>query len=291
MRARLVKWLLYSVVTGVTVFILFVGLASFFLHQQSTLRIFPHVTRILEFPLEASVGEVYAFDPNPPNFSSRPSRIFLNDAVGTQELSFPEGWFLELIINDNASHDLSFLRTLDADLIATISLSGTSVRDESLSNLSHLVDLQVIKLDTTPITGAGLIYFSDLPKLIFISLYNSQIQDSELIHLESLPGLRFLYLNNTDISDLGLTHVGKLTKLERLGLRNTDISDRGIAELQNLLELRDLDLGSTNFSDEGIIYLQNMTKLHTLTVDSASISESGREQIELLPSLILLRLR
>jgi hypothetical protein len=121
--------------------------------------------------------------------------------------------------------------------LSFLSLSFTSVTDDSLSSIAELADLE------------GL------------SLLGNNITDKGLKSLERLRNLSYLCLAGTKISDAGLRHLSGMKNLSGLDLVKTQVSDAGIVQLSAVKGLRTLSIASTKVTPQGEEALRNALPL------------------------------
>lgn len=86
-----------------------------------------------------------------------------------------------------------------ADRVIWLNLSGQEIKDEDLSALRNMENLQRLRLDNNPLTNAGLSFLSILEKLESINLYNTEIDQRALAKLAQFPALKKVYLWRTNI--------------------------------------------------------------------------------------------
>ncbi|MBN71761.1 MAG: hypothetical protein CME32_21070 [Gimesia sp.] len=202
-------------------------------------------------------------------------------------------------------------------VIDAINLREKNLKDPELAPLAHLKKLEVLYLDSNPISDTALQYFSELPLLNTLSLPKTKITGDGVNHLENLTklltldlesakvtngGLKnignlnsLLSLNIADganIDDAGLAHLAGLTKLKKLfAQRNPDITDEGMKHLQGMQELELLSLGSTGITDVGLKQIAGHEKLNRLEIYNTQITDTGLEQLAKLKNLSLLALQ
>jgi hypothetical protein len=147
--------------------------------------------------------------------------------------------------------------------VVEVDLSGTTVRDQDLSRLKSLVELQQLNLSQTRITGGG------------------------LVQLRGLRHLSQLFLNNTFLGDANLADVGRLTQLQTLSLGSTLVTDRGLVHLKPLTGLRILRLNGTKVTGVGLKPLIGLKNLENIAIRP---SDAGLKELKRFPKLHWLRL-
>ncbi|WP_417383137.1 protein kinase domain-containing protein [Gimesia sp.] len=202
-------------------------------------------------------------------------------------------------------------------VIDAINLREKNLKDPALAPLANLKKLEVLYLDSNPITDTTLQYFSELPLLTTLSLPKTKMTGDGLKYLAGLSklvtldlegsaitnnGLKdsgqlqsLLSLNiavNPEIDDAGLAHLAALTGLKKLfAHRNPDITDEGLKHLQGMKELELLSLGSTGITDVGLKQIAEFEKLKRLEIYNTRITDTGLEKLAKLKDLNLLALQ
>lgn len=106
------------------------------------------------------------------------------------------------------------VRSLDIPSLQSLSIGGTSVTDQGLSNISKLGSLQSISLDHTKITGKGLQKLSSLQSLRYISLSGTDINENDLAELLPCQNLNVIILEKTMVTDGVFELLEKFQKLQ-----------------------------------------------------------------------------
>jgi hypothetical protein len=114
--------------------------------------------------------------------------------------------------------DAGFVHVRDLSQLTTVVLAHCKATDETLGNLCHLTQLEVLIVNNT----------LNAPK-------TAAITDAGLARLASLRGLTRLELNASNVTDAGIVDLTGLSKLAYLSLVGTEMSDDGIAELKKEL--------------------------------------------------------
>ncbi len=232
--------------------------------------------RILQFPTNHSFGTIKIVR----------SKSTPLDAKGKVEI--PAGALVELIVNFDATHDLSPLKNLPPDSIYKLSLKKLEIEDAQLKyleNLTGLVDLDLeetdvsdqglrwlhklnklerLKLRASLVTGKGLVYLKPLSSLTDLSLANIAIGDEGLENLVGLKKLTGLTLSRAQMTDQGLKRIAPMSQLEKLDIEFNKISDAGIASLVGLKNLKELLLSDTLVTVNCIKYLKQFPALHQI---------------------------
>jgi hypothetical protein len=72
----------------------------------------------------------------------------------------------------------------DLDKFNALNLSGSSVTDEGIRDLSTLTELEVLDVCETAVTADGLMQLQHLPKLTFITVSDGKYSDEALAKLK-----------------------------------------------------------------------------------------------------------
>lgn len=202
-------------------------------------------------------------------------------------------------------------------VIDAINLREKNLKDPELAPLAHLKKLEVLYLDSNPIsdtalqyfgglpllntlslpktriTGDGLKYLAGLSKLVTLDMAGAAITNSGLKDIGQLQSLLSLNISvNPEIGDAGLAHLATLTGLKKIfAHRNPNITDAGLKHLQGMQELELLSLGSTGITDVGLKQIAGHEKLNRLEIYNTQITDTGLEQLAKLKNLSLLALQ
>jgi Leucine-rich repeat (LRR) protein len=207
-------------------------------------------TRIVAFPTEYSIGELFLLSPN-----HRGIRIEFGEARGN--IVVPAGKELCLQVPYPADFDPQIFTTLTPDSLAVFCWFCTSqVTNAAVAPIRHLSGLK------------GL------------ALWETGIGDETLWNLRHLLNLRWLDIGNTQVTDAGLSCLKEMEVLKELSLTDNRITDLGLWHLQKLPALNHLDLMNTAVTDEGIEILRKMTGLNYLRIYGTKISDSGYQALK-----------
>lgn len=228
--------------------------------------------RILPFPLDRSLGEVYLVDKAGKRASVEPYAEARGNVV------LPPGAYVGMVF--------AALETVDADLAALplreltpvcpeINLLSTQVTDAGLWALAGLANLQILDLADTAITDEGLAALAELTNLKNLDLSLTNVTDVGLWDLAGLTNLRDLWLNFTQVTDEGLAALGGLTNLRSLYLIGTAVTDEGLEALAGLTNLRELFLSDTAVTDAGLAALAGLTSLRALHLQNTAVTDEG----------------
>ena len=257
--------------------------------------------RVVRFPSDVSIGDVYLFDP-----SSDISSWFIYltkyqwDGPFTDfeveeikgvcgEISVHSGKNLILVVNADDKSAFSRLEELDPQALDGLLITGSIAYGECES-FKHLSRLRFLSLSRDGVTDAEMQYLADLGSLFYLDLKSSDLTDKGLSLLSSLTELRYLYLSGTKISDNGLSQVEKFPMIEYLNLDFTGITNVGLSNLIGATSLTQLSLWNTDITDEGLSHLSDLPNLEALDLSSLKITDSGLAYLVNLKSLSRLNL-
>ncbi len=131
-------------------------------------------------------------------------------------------------------------------------LSGQSITDTFMRNLSRCPHLRQIHLNDTHISDTGLVSLGGLQSLTVLHLAETNITDSGIAHLAKLPSLTSLNLSQTKITDSGMGELAKCSTLQWLAISYTRVTDRGLSQLASLPKLTALYATGTDVTDAGV---------------------------------------
>jgi hypothetical protein len=180
----------------------------------------------------------------------------------------------------------------NAGELATLSLRGPEVTDETVRGLADLTQLQDVSLVVTSVTTDGLAPLRKLHNLKALEIYECPAIDDQLFtHLEPhKQQLEMLGLYQSSLTDAGMVHIGEMRQLRWLALYDAQISDAGLAQLSELKELEELSLPRSKITDAGLHHIARLPKLKWLSLPGSSISKQGLEELARLPKLEMLSL-
>jgi Leucine-rich repeat (LRR) protein len=179
--------------------------------------------------------------------------------------------------------------------LQVLDLSSSGVADESLANLTNLVDLEELTLscfdDRRRIGDQGMRHLCKLRGLKTLNLVNADVSDDGMREIANLKSLMSVDLSGTRVTDNGMKWIGGLTAIESLRLRSTRITNKGLSHIVNLKTLTVLDISSTNVNNGTLEDLVNFPRISQLFLDDLIILDEGAVQIGLLPNLTLLHMK
>jgi len=156
---------------------------------------------ILELPAHLAIGEFLVESENDPD-----SWEWLADAKGT--IKVPKGKSIQLEVVKEQDVDFALLKRIPPQILDSMDLSQTKVRDEDLANVKRFTRLKEIDLSDTNVTNKA------------------------LEHLSSMKSLRKIWLDNTHVDDEALASLAELNKLQKLSLKDCNVTDAGIDKLK-----------------------------------------------------------
>jgi Leucine-rich repeat (LRR) protein len=266
------------------------------------LELLANLGRLVHFPLDGGIGDVYLFDRSP-DIGERvmefdaddPERGLFSDMERIDnvagDLRVPNGKYLLLVTNFDS--DFSLLSGFAADSIDGISRSALKARmkasstsfdlypeitDDTLFYLSGLKSLTYLDLSESYVTGSGLSHLSNLSSLAYLDLSGSDLTDTGLAHLSSLKSLRMLRLARLNLTDEGLSHLSGLTSLIDLdlGWPGQGVTDDCLSHISNLTSLTNLNLAmAMNITDLGLRFLSRLTSLTSLEFFRTRVTGTG----------------
>lgn len=156
---------------------------------------------ILELPAHLAIGEFLVESESDPD-----SWEWLADAKGT--IKVPKGKSIQLEVVKEQDVDFALLKRIPPQVLDSMDLSQTKVRDEDLANVKRFTRLKEIDLSDTNVTNKA------------------------LEHLSSMKSLRKIWLDNTHVDDEALASLAELSKLQKLSLKDCNVTDAGIDKLK-----------------------------------------------------------
>lgn len=100
-----------------------------------------------------------------------------------------------------------------------VMLKEVRLRERNVAQLSSLVNLEVLYLETNDIDGQWLSHLSKLSKLQELAIRFNDIQDDDLRYLQTLTNLKELYLDGTPVTTAGLSDLVLRTNLQHISWR------------------------------------------------------------------------
>jgi hypothetical protein len=230
--------------------------------------------RILQFPTNHSFGTIKIM-----KFKIAPL-----DAKGKVEI--PAGARVELIVDFDATHDLSPLKNLPPDALYKLTLKKLEIDDTQLKNLENLTGLVDLDLEETDVSDEGLRWFHKLNKLDRLKLRATLVTGKGLVHLKPLTSLSDLSIANDSIGDEGLENLVGLKKLTSLNLSRSRVTDQGLKRLAPMSQLHKLDIEFNKVTDSGIASLVSLKNLRELLLSDTLVTAGCIKYLQQLPSLI-----
>ncbi len=156
---------------------------------------------VLELPSHLAIGEFLVESDSDPD-----SWEWLADAKGT--IRVPRGKSIQLEVSKGSDVDFALLKRIPPQILDSMDLSETLVKDEDLVNVKRFTRLKELDLSGTKVTAKA------------------------LEHLSSMKSLRKLWLDNTLIGDDGLSPLADMSKLQKLSLKETKVTGQGVDKLK-----------------------------------------------------------
>jgi len=244
--------------------------------------------RVLRFPGDRPVGQIHVQNEGTgrklaswfhwAGINGLPGTpwVYFGEAQG--DVRVPAGTWVQLTVNVDSWHDLTWLTKLRPDDLYGLGFACTDQRvkpgDARLKSVTHLTGLKKLALDNTDVTDWGMKMLAGLPSLESLSL-NAKVTDRSIAHVASLSSLKRLYFpGDTKVTSAGLKHISRLTDLEELYL-GQGIGDAGLAHLRGLPKLKYLAVYGPGFTDAGIVHLAKMRSLKKLEIGSSQVTDKG----------------
>lgn len=159
--------------------------------------------------------------------------------------------------------------------LTKLDLSGSSITSDGLKSLPQFTLL--VELNLSQMKGlkdSDLQFVGQLPNLEVLLLESTPISDAGLAHLTSLKKLKTLNLQQTSITDAGFLHLKLLTVLESLNVSQTGINGSGFKVFYPR-GLRVIEAHHTSFATEGFNHIANSKTLESLIVAEASVVDNN----------------
>lgn len=255
--------------------------------------------RILHFPAEYSLGELYVQDD-----SDLQNGLWFNPfydvacwdllAQATGDVSVPAGKRVTLVVNQEAWQKpemLAPLQDLDPNDLYALDLSNAwppvgPATDRCIPYIQHLTGLRQLNLGDSAITQNGLKKLSGMVYLerIVVPEYLTNGGLATLVQMKSLTSIR---LRQNRISDNAFALLADLPNLKELQLLGDNLTDEGLACLPQLTHLEFLLLGAGKgpFSTKGYAYISQIPNLRTLWIDSHDCADEKLAQLTCHPKL------
>ena len=188
-------------------------------------------------------------------------------------------------VNDHGLNILAEQRTPLERLVLAWTRGITNAGLLSVSQISTLVDLELVRL--REISSAGLAYLAFLPSLRRLSLeWCDTVEGSDLGKITTLSELRLAWCDG--ISDVGAATVSSLPSLRLLDLAScVRVTDLAIAQFTKLCNLSSLNLSYCRYiTDSSLNVLASMPSLQVLLLDACDrITDRGLRHLCSSPSL------
>lgn len=157
----------------------------------------------------------------------------------------------------NQSIDTSLLKDIvQMRYLRELFLQNCRLLDGDILALRPSSSLTRIELEQNPITDKAVLHLSQLPFLEVLDLQSCPITDVSLRALgKNCPQLWQLRLDDTLVSNSGLKSLSQSSRLRILGLNGTKVDDSGMRSLRGLTQLTHLELDRTDVTDDAIATL------------------------------------
>ena len=159
--------------------------------------------------------------------------------------------------------DQDLVTLTDMNFVTTLLCDRGQVTDNGVLHIASLVDLEHLRLRSSPITDRGLETLSIMKNLRALNLPQSACTEKGIKHLASLPKLTNLRLGSPHLTSETAAAVRELKGLESLHLIRVPISDDGLRLIAELPELESLYLDDCEVTADGWDWLfENHPYLH-----------------------------
>jgi hypothetical protein len=256
--------------------------------------------KTIRFPHRRSIGTLYVAPKEQPEEWELLSKVrglivspenqpikweWLEEARGNVEV--PTDAKIKLKISSTATSLLA-LDDLHEDDLHALDLSHSQVQDAGLLHLTNLKGLKVLELTSTSIGDNGLVAISHLVNLQSLGLSHSRVTTAGLTHLKNLRLLREIWLSSNNIDDAALDFFQNMIILVQLGLSGTKVTDAGLSKLAHLKKLLRLYLFNTKVTHNGTQELRRLlpelrvkwhpTKTHTQDADECDFTATSKSE-------------
>lgn len=170
--------------------------------------------------------------------------------------------------------------------IMGVDLSATKIAVPDWWTVFPALDgLEILDLETTPLTDAGLREIAKLKSLRYLNVGATHIIGNTLDSLEGLPNLRALGLSNTRVSVAALQKLTKLSGLQLLFLEGTVVNGAVLDSLSQL-PLVHIDLGRTRITGADLRHLAKIKTLRSIRLYAcAGVQGNALRVLKDLPNL------
>ena len=170
--------------------------------------------------------------------------------------------------------------------LESLKLTGSSIQDSDILNVSHLPRLKFIHLfGADQITDLGISYLTHLPCLerLKISACHN-LSPHCLEDIAKIQTLRSLDLDQFSEDANDISCLANLVNLHTLVISRIDLglTDDALRVVAQLKSLRKLDIRDNNFTEEGIGHLAQLPHLRTLELNTSNINIERLEKYGLL---------
>lgn len=182
---------------------------------------------------------------------------------------------VNVVVNRSSVDDAAFAEITKLQVLKKLSVSGSSLSEESLKKLENLVALEELYLVDTITDNSHLaILCKKLPRLKRLTLRRlTQLNDQGLESLHELKELRNLSLLNLSVGGAGLETVAALTSLRALDLRGCNqLGTDDYQCLAKMTALTDLKIGGASINADVLRTVATLPNLTGLTVEDATVT-------------------
>jgi Leucine-rich repeat (LRR) protein len=279
-----------TIILAITVCVLASIIQPVFAEETDAQNSSPAEGRIVHFPKDRSMGELYIQDEGVVNI---PYALFFSYSISAEDdqwelfgpaqgdVLVPHGKRLSLNITKNNWKDLSPLKNLKPNDLYQLTIYGqlraiTNPNDTCMPHIAGLTGLKDLELKWSHISNKGLQQIKDFHSLEYLYL-PTRIDNSTMIFVSQLKSLKGLYISGTgQVTNEGLAPLQDLPNLEEITIDGLNkINTRSLCYLSKIPSLKKLSIIGGKVTDEGLIYLRDFPQLKRLMLGNTEITDSG----------------
>ena len=189
--------------------------------------------------------------------------------------------------------------------ITDLTISGKTITDDTLAQLTGLSDLERFSSDGIQLTDAGYKHFTAFQKLKSISFFHPAFRSESftgtgLAYLKALPKLERLTFAGSTAGDAAMEAIGQLTQLKEFRTWHTAQTQAGNTHLLKLKNLTGLRIGQRlpswgkdspiSFDESTLETLAQLKNLESLELTEARLSAKIIPHLKSLPKLSKLKI-
>lgn len=255
--------------------------------------------RVLHFPADRSLGEVYARSTDLDEAGYHLAElgwtgwVFLGAAKGN--VTVPEGNRVRLVVDKaSAISELARLAALGPGDLEELSLNNwggepIATDGDILPHLTRFRGLDTLELNQILVTAEGISRLRALPRLRQLTIRcpqpnsrgvpQQQLDDVCLAQVAELSALQVLRLSGAEVSDVGVSQLVKLSQLRELDIWSPLLKGATMSRLRQLPSLAFLRLGGPALTESCLADLRAFTALRALDVREIELTEAGLSDV------------